>query len=198
MPGWELLDGETPIDPSCLKDRSIKNRAQLNLAEAENILEPIRKYLAAKPTARSAPFTLTWAKKLHREMFNRVWMWAGQFRQEELNIGVPWHQVEVCSQAMLDDLQCWKESGMDLLEQSVMIHQRAAWIHPFPNGNGRWARMLANIWLKRHEHPPTDWPATINGTKSPVRDEYLQAIKAADDGDLGLLFALSRRFTPVS
>ena len=78
-----------------------------------------------------------------------------------------------------------KGKGMRLLEQAVRLHHRAVRIHPFPNGNGRWARMLANIWLKRHGQPITAWPEETIGTRSVVRDEYLAAIRAADEGDEG-------------
>ncbi len=69
MTGWEELSGETPIDPSGLKPKDITTRAQRNRAEAENIRKAVVKYLAAKPSRRSAPFTLTWTKRLHLQMF---------------------------------------------------------------------------------------------------------------------------------
>jgi Fic family protein len=68
-------------------------------------------------------------------------------------------------------------------------------IHPFLNGNGRWSRMLANIWLRRNRRSITEWPDQVIGRESPVRCEYLQAMRAADEGDYKLLFELYRRFT---
>jgi hypothetical protein len=55
--------------------------------------------------------------------------------------------------------------------------------------------MLANIWLKRHGHAITEWPEETIGTKSVVRDEYIAAIRAADEGDEGPLSELHRQFT---
>jgi Fic-DOC domain mobile mystery protein B len=156
--GWEILQGETPIDVSGLKRKGLSTRAELNRAEAENIRKVVVKYLAAKPSRRSAPFTLTWAKRLHKEMFGDVWKWAGDFRQENLNLAPDWHQIPMQVQALLDDLVCWQEQGDSLLEQAARLHHRAVWIHPFSNGNGRWARMLANIWLKRHGNSIIEWP----------------------------------------
>jgi hypothetical protein len=77
---WELLPGETPIDRSGLKRKGITKRAGLNRAEAANIRKAVVKYLAAKPSGRSAPFTLTWVKRVHKQMFGDVWRWAGNFR----------------------------------------------------------------------------------------------------------------------
>ena len=43
---------------SGLKAKGIGTRAELNRAEAENIRKAVVRYLAAKPSRRSAPFTL--------------------------------------------------------------------------------------------------------------------------------------------
>ena len=194
MSGWEILPGETPIDVSGLKRKGISTRAELNRAEAENLRKVVVKYLAARPSRRSAPFTLTWVKRLHKQMFGDVWKWAGDFRQENLNLGCDWHQVQMQVQALLDDLAFWEERGDTLLEQAARLHHRAVWIHPFSNGNGRWARMLANIWLKRHGQAIVEWPEETIGSKSVIREEYLGAIRAADDGDERPLSELHRRF----
>jgi len=173
----------------------MSTRAELNRAEAENIRKVVVKYLAAKPSLRSAPFTLTWVKRLHKQMFGDVWKWAGDFRQENLNLGCDWHQIQMQIQALLDDLVFWQERGDALLEQAARLHHRAVWIHPFSNGNGRWARMLANIWLKRHGQAIIEWPEETIGSTSVIRDEYLAAIRAADAGDERSLIELHRRFT---
>jgi Fic-DOC domain mobile mystery protein B len=195
--GWPLLPGETPIDDvSGLKIKGIRTRKELNILEAENIRNVVVKYLAVKPSRRTARFDVAWARRLHKEMFGDVWKWAGQFRTEDLNIGVAWHQVETSLQNLLDDLKCWLQHGTGLLDQAVMLHHRAVQIHPFRNGNGRWARMLANIWLRRHDHPPTEWPEETVGAQSTIRDEYIKAIRLADEGDYGPLMELHQRYTP--
>jgi Fic-DOC domain mobile mystery protein B len=193
--GWQLLPGETPIDVSGLKRKGISTRAELNQAEAENIRKVVVKYLAARPSRRSAPFTLSWARRLHAQMFGEVWKWAGQFRQENLNLGCEWHQVPIQLQALLDDLAFWDGQGTALLDQATRLHHRAVQVHPFANGNGRWARMLANIWLKRHGHPITEWPEQTIGSQSMIRDKYLAAIQSADNDDEKPLAELDQRFT---
>jgi Fic-DOC domain mobile mystery protein B len=198
MSGWWLLPGETPIDVSGLKRKGISTRSELNRAEAENIRKAVVKYLAAKPSRRSAPFTLSWVKRLHKEMFGDVWKWAGEFRKENLNIGGDWHQVPLQLQALLDDLRFWEELGICWLDQAARLHHRAVLVHPFPNGNGRWARLLANIWLKRHGQSITEWPEETIGSSSVIRGEYIAAIQAADQGDEGPLREIHRRFTAGS
>jgi len=83
---------------------------------------------------------------------------------------------------------------MPLAEQAVRLHHTAVHIHPFPNGNGRWSRMLANIYLMLKGADPIEWPEATIGTASPIRADYLQAIKAADQGDYSGLLALHERY----
>jgi len=199
MSQWETIPGETPIDDiSGLKIKSVKTRAALHVVEAENIRGAVLKYLAAKPTRRQARFDLSWLAVLHKEMFGQVWTWAGEFRKSDLNLGVPHGQIEAQLHNLLGNLEFWEQHGTPLIEQAAMLHHQAVHIHPFLNGNGRWARLLANIWLVLHDHAPTEWPEETIGAESTIRSEYLVAIRAADGSDYTPLVELNRRFTPDS
>lgn len=193
---WEHIPGQTPIDDiSGLKLRHVRTTAELNAAEAENIRKAAAKYILVRPTRRSARFDVAWMKRLHTEMFGEVWTWAGQFRKRETNIGSRPHQIEVDLHGIVQDLGAWEKAGMPLLEQAVRLHHGTVRVHPFPNGNGRWSRMLANIWLRLHDGPLVVWPEATIGASSEVRDEYLRAVRLADKGDMAKLIALHERFT---
>ena len=196
MATWDPIEGETPIDPSYLKDKSIKTRERLNIAEAQNILKPIVKYIGGRPSKKLAPFDLNWFQKLHEEMFCDVWEYAGKFRQEDLNIGCKWQNIQTELFKLEGDIVYWIENETyELLELSVRIHFEAVRIHPFPNGNGRWSRLLGNIFLKQNDHPLVKWPEeTIGFEKSIARDAYLSAVKQADTGDFTELIALHRKY----
>jgi Fic-DOC domain mobile mystery protein B len=195
MPLWSSEPGQTPFDASGLKHKGITTRAELNAAEAANIAQAIARYLTVRPSLRLARFDYSWCLRLHKQMFGKVWKWAGQPRTEDLNLGSPWHRIPSDMQSLLDDLHSWTCFGMDLVEQSARLHYRAVAIHPFQNGNGRWSRLLANIWLRRHNAPLVTWPETTIGEASTTRGEYLAAIQAADGGDLDSFVALHRRLT---
>jgi hypothetical protein len=64
------------------------------------------------------------------------------------------------------------------------------------NGNGRWSRMLTNVWLLERQQTVVEWPKDL-GETSPIRKEYIDALKAADHGDLEPFIALHRRFIPM-
>lgn len=198
MNEWSPIPGETPIDPSGLKTKGITNRRELSIAEAQNIRKTITKYLAATPSKRTAPFSYDWCLRLHREMFGNVWKWAGIPRNVNLNLGVPYHLIGQKLAELIDDLPHWSASGMNLVEQAARLHYRAVSIHPFENGNGRWSRLLANIWLRRHKHAIVVWSEELIGDESAIRQEYLDAVKQGDRGDLSALIDLHRRLLEVT
>lgn len=193
------IPGETPIDDvSGLKIAGITTRAELNIFEAQNIEKVAAKYLTIRPAERSAPFTDEWVFNLHKEMFGEVWDWAGIPRTREVNIGDKSYAIRGNLANLLQDLASWPGFAMDFVEQAARLHHRAVKIHPFPNGNGRWSRMLANIWLKRNRQPLTKWPEKVIGTESAIRAQYLAAIIKADGGDYRDLIALHRNFSEAS
>ena len=121
-------------------------------------------------------------------MLYDVWEWAGRRRQTEKNIGVLPYQIDPCLKDLFDDLATWNEhNSYPIDEQAVRLHHRAVHIHPFDNGNGRWARLLANIWLKQSRASIVLWPDESIGSEGIIRRDYINAVKAADAGDLGPL-----------
>ncbi|MHC4563300.1 MAG: mobile mystery protein B [Planctomycetota bacterium] len=191
------LPRETPLDNvSGLKLKYVRTRGQLFEAEYRNVAKAVTKYLARKPSRRTAPFTREWTLRLHREMFGDVWLWAGQIRRSEKRPGIPPRAIEIEMAKLLGDADYWKDHDGDAVEEAAILHHRAVWIHPFENGNGRWARLLAQIWQYQKAGTYTLWPETDlwHGTSS-VRDEYIDALREADNGDIDPLIKLHRRFT---
>ena len=109
-----------------------------------------------------------------------------------LNIGAPFGQVQERLYNLFEDLKVWDQHGMEPVEQSARLHHLAVQIHPFVNGNGRWARLLTNIWLGLRDLRPIAWPEHFVGNVSPIRDAYVAALRAADGGDIEPLSAMHR------
>jgi Fic-DOC domain mobile mystery protein B len=168
-----------------LIDRSKQYTLQdIYVYEATNITKAILKYLSAKPDKKIAPFSFEWFLLLHKEMFGDVWDWAGKLRQVELSIGVRAYLVSTELKNLVDDLEYWhKNKSFDVIEIASRIHHRAVQIHPFKNGNGRWSRMLANIYLKQNGLSPTKWNENLLSKENPHRDDYIESLKKADNGD---------------
>ncbi len=152
--------------------------------EAKNITKATLKYFSTSPSKKIAPFTYQWFLQLHYEMFGDVWKWAGKIRQVELSIGVKAYLINIELKKLIDDLEFWEQNkSFDLIEIASRLHHRAVQIHPFLNGNGRYSRMLANIYLKQNALEPTKWNENLLAKENPHRNDYIQALKKADDGD---------------
>lgn len=190
------VPGETPIDDiSGLKISGICTRAQLSEFEARNIAQALFKYNRPRLSRRSAKFDVPWCLRLHHEMFGDVWAWAGTVRTRDLNLGVRFPMIVEQLQGLLDDLEYWRTNLPDFVEQGARLHHRAVKIHPFLNGNGRWSRLLSNIWLWLNRQPHTQWPEAAIGATSVLRTAYIAAILKADEGDYGHLIDLHRRYS---
>jgi Fic-DOC domain mobile mystery protein B len=176
--------GATPLDDlSGLIPAHVTTRQELFQLEFANMNQAFSKYLIRKPPPRLAPFTYAWLLKLHREMFGHVWEWAGKVRKANLNMGVQWIHIPVEIKKFLADYAAWLKHKHDPLEISVKVHHRLVWIHPFLNGNGRWARMLANIYLRQQDLGMIQWPEQKLFIDSGFKEKYLFALRQADRGE---------------
>lgn len=168
--------------------------AQIYALENEAIASTFDKYYDRARSLKQTPFDAPWACRLHHDMFGKVWKWAGQYRETNLNIGVDKTHIHQRLIQLFDDLKYWRDHhSYDVLEQAVRLHHGAVFIHPFKNGNGRWARLLADLWLMQNGGERIAWPVGVDA-ESPIRVEYLAALRAADRSDFSALIALHRRY----
>lgn len=190
----EYPEGATPLDRSeaeGLKLPHIATRGQLNQLEQENILEAQAKYFARKrQNILSEGFLL----RLHKSMFGNVWKWAGRYRTSEKNIGVPPYDVAVKLRGLCEDATLWIKSGTEPADEiAARFHHRLVSIHPFANGNGRHARMAADLLLTHIlARPRFTWGQSDLLDPGDARRLYLEALRAADRRDYSLLLRFVR------
>ncbi|MGD9970942.1 MAG: mobile mystery protein B [Sulfuricurvum sp.] len=190
------IDDATPLDDISglkLPGNVVYTLKEIYVAEANNIAQATLKYLSAPPSKKTAPFSFEWLSTLHDEMFGNVWGWAGKFRHVELSIGIKAYQVPMAVKELANDIEFWEEhKTFDIYETAARIHHKAVQIHPFQNGNGRWSRMLANIYLRQNGSMPVRWQEDLLSKENPKRDEYIKALKEADNGNYTNLIEMHR------
>lgn len=187
--------GSTPLDDTeGLLVAGINTQSELNAVEARNIYKARDKHLRRKKNPGRQWLTEDFVRRVHRDMFDEVWEWAGTYRDKALNIGVPPHSIREEAAKLCEDVAFWDgQASLDLLERAVRLHHRLTWIHPFRNGNGRHARMVADIYLHSHGKSFPAWPSDIAAATS-GRDEYIQAVRQADEGNFAPLVDFTRRY----
>jgi Fic-DOC domain mobile mystery protein B len=189
-------DDATPLMPEereRLLQTWITLRRDLNEAEQANIIEGSA---WARKTRRADPEALLdegFIKTLHKRMFGKVWGWAGTFRQTDRNIGIDWYRVPAELTAKLDDVRYWvKHETFPPDEIAIRFHHRLVAIHPFPNGNGRHARLMADLMIERLGGKPFSWGGGSLHNIGELRAAYVAALRAADNHDIGPLVLFAR------
>lgn len=184
----------TPDELQGLKTKHISARGELNELEGDNIIEGLT-WLERRPKSFDV-LTDDAAREVHRRLLGKVWDWAGTYRQAEKNIGVSvWH-ISTEMRTCLDDARYWRENGTyEPLEATARFHHKLVWVHPFANGNGRWARIMADAYLATIDPDLfLDWSG--GGTliaDSDYRARYIAALRSADGFKFGPLIELVRR-----
>jgi Fic-DOC domain mobile mystery protein B len=185
--------GATPMDPDEVEGlipRHITLKRELDEFEQANILAA--QEWAEKRVAKHL-VSEGYVRMLHKKMFDKTWRWAGKFRKTEKSIGVDPLQISVNLRNLLEDVNCWREfNTYPIDEQAARLHHRLVLIHPFPNGNGRHARLFTDAFLRSCGAAPFSWGRINLVNASATRTAYIAALQAADRRDYGPLLAFVR------
>jgi Fic-DOC domain mobile mystery protein B len=171
----------------------ITSRADLNIAEEENIIDGA-KWARGRRSRRAADMlSVEFAIMLHRRMFGDVWKWAGTYRTTARNIGIDAYRIGTEVAQLMDDARFWTEKKTYLPDEiAVRFHHRLVAIHPFPNGNGRHSRLMADLLIERLGSAPFSWGGGSLADTGELRRRYVEALRAADNHDIGPLLAFAR------
>ena len=77
-------------------------------------------------------------------------------------------------------------------EIALRFHHRLVQIHPFPNGNGRHARLMADLLIMRLGMERSSWGRENLRDAGALRKRYIAALQAADQHDIRPLLAFAR------
>ena len=186
-------DDATPLDAEereGLAQTWITTRADLNEAEQANIDDAVAWTGRRRDTEI---LTEGFVFELHKRMFGDVWSWAGSTRKTGKNIGVDPDQIHIQLGGLLRDAQYWIEHrSFSADEIAVRLHHGLVAIHPFPNGNGRHARLMADLLIAQLGGEPFSWGGGILRDIGTLRAEYIGALRAADNHDFTPLLAFAR------
>jgi Fic-DOC domain mobile mystery protein B len=185
-------DAATPLTVEEMRDLlppHIAYRHELNSAEQENILRAQEWAMARRRDLLSEKFI----RDLHRQMLGRVWRWAGKFRTSQRNIGIDYWLIPIELRQLLDDAKAWIEFGTWPPDEiAVRFHHRLVLIHPFPNGNGRHARLVADLLIIQLGGQRFSWGREGLRDAGAARARYIEALRAADNHEIGALLAFAR------
>lgn len=191
---FEYAPGATPLDPdeaAGLIPTHISTQGDLNVWEEANIVDGAQWALKQR---KHDLLNEGFVRDLHKKMFDKTWTWAGTFRISNKNIGGDWKEVGVNLRHLLDDAKHQiDQKTYESDELVVRFHHRLVYIHAFPNGNGRHARLMTDELILRLGRPAFSWGAGSLAAGGAVRQAYIDALKAADNDDIGPLLTFARQ-----
>jgi Fic-DOC domain mobile mystery protein B len=183
----------TPEEQSRLLP-SLSTRAQLD--EIERLAINAARVWAMRGAVlqRGDLLTEPFAMELHRRMFGRVWRGAGRYRTTEREPGWEVRRIAEGVRMFLDDAEGWlRFATYPVHEAAVRLHHRLLAIHPWSNGNGRHARLFADIVVASHGEEPLTWGSRPQAAgPGSARALYVEAVRAADAGDMAPLVGFAR------
>ena len=196
--GLELsyIFGQSPLseeEKEGLLIKTISTRGELDEFEQQNIEDAVEWTLRQKSSAERI-LTIDFILEVHRRMFDKTWEWAGSVRKTNKNIGVDTFDILPQLKMLIDDCRYWirnKEYQPD--EVAVRFKHRLVKINPFPNGNGRHSRLCADIIISHiFGGEVFSWGGSDLSRSGSIRKIYIEAIHAADAGDLKPLIRFAR------
>jgi Fic-DOC domain mobile mystery protein B len=192
----DYLVGQTPLseeEMDGLLIPTMTTRGELDEFEQKNIEQAVQ-WTMGRNFRPDLIFAEDFIRKVHRKMYADVWIWAGEFRKANKNLGIDKFQIPTQLKNLLDDIIYWHENKTYLPDEiALRFKHRLVSIHCFPNGNGRHSRLMADIIIEKiYKLDVFSWGASKNANTNDTRAAYLKAIKTADRGDYRLLLNFAR------
>jgi len=196
--GLELsyIPGQTPLseeEKEGLLVKTISNRSELDEFEQLNIERAVEWTLKRKFKLDKI-LSETFIKDVHKRMLGDVWSWAGTFRKSDKNLGVDWSQISIRLRNLLDDCQFWIDNNTyNKDEIAIRFKHRLVSIHPFPNGNGRHSRLMADILISDGLNKDIfSWGNSSLVKSDETRTLYISALVEADKRNINPLHSFAR------
>jgi cell filamentation protein len=143
-------------------------------------------------------FTADDIRALHRLWLGPIYSWAGEYRSVNIGKGgfqfahappIPRLMAELDRGALRQHTPCHGANDADAARALAEVHAELILVHPFRDGNGRLARILALLMALQAGLPPLDFsPMTGRGKRA-----YIAGIHAAMNRDYASLTATMAR-----
>ncbi|WP_037070510.1 mobile mystery protein B, partial [Rhizobium sp. CF142] len=108
-------------------------------------------------------------------------------------IGVQAYRIGVELASVFRDVGYWVEhETFPSDEIAIRFHHRLVAIHPFPNGNGRHARLAADFLIERLGGERFSWGGGSLADVGELRARYVTVLRTADNHDIAPLLEFAR------
>jgi cell filamentation protein len=173
----------------------IKSKRRMDILEKQELLRTHQKLIVIYDNNHS--FTAADICKIHKIWLNRIYEWAGKYRQVNISkedfhfaasAQIPKLMESLEKKTLYKYTPCNFNSLKKVAKALAVVHTELVLIHPFREGNGRIARLLSDLMAAQAGLPPLDF-AGIAGSK---KREYIAALHAGMDHNYDLMEKIFR------
>ena len=160
------------------------------LAEFDGFLKA--EVMLTEELTNRTKFTISFIQKAHKLALGDLYSFAGKWRDVNLSKGgfvFPMAQflptiMNSFETAILAKLPN-RYTNMDkLIHDLAIVHAELLFIHPFREGNGRTARLLANLMCRKQGLSAPNWEKIEPNEEGSIRfTDYVVAVQRAADQD---------------
>ena len=145
-------DSQDEVLPNLLGLKSVE---EIGLSEFEGFLKA--EILFTENLTQSTKFTVKYIMDLHKIALEQLYSFAGKLRTVNISKGgfvfpaarfLP-DSMREFDNGILSNLSNNYESKEDLIRDIAVVHGELLFIHPFREGNGRTARIIANLMARK-------------------------------------------------
>ena len=186
---------QSEFEPGSRK-RVLRNRLGItqlrDMQQAESEALRLAQVRAIETHFSDQTFTDVDVCKLHRLWLEPIYAWAGEYRDVNLSKDgfmfadarrVPHLMKEFSRDVLAPNTPCPSGSTLDTANALALVHAELILIHPFRDGNGRAARLVALLMALQAGLPPLDF-SPLDGKS---RKRYIAGIHAAMGRDYRIL-----------
>ena len=163
-----------------------KSKREMDQIEAQEQLRTLEELVRIYDQTHR--ITAADVRRIHKIWLGSIYAWAGNYRQVNLSKGdfpfaaanqIPRLMIEFEKGPLRAYTPCRFTEMNEIARTIAVVHTELLLIHPFREGNGRVARLLAVLMALQAGLPPLDF-GNIKGRK---RQEYFRAVQAGLDRD---------------
>jgi len=164
--------------------RGITSKREMDEAEAREQLRALRELMTIYGAHHR--FTAADVCNIHKIWLGDIYEWAGKYRQVNVSKGgflfaaanqVPHLMAEFEKGPLRKYTPCSFESHDEIAMALAVVHVELVLVHPFREGNGRVARMVAVLMALQTGLPLLDF----SGVRGKKKTEYFSAVQAGMD-----------------
>ncbi len=192
---YQLPEREGELLPNLL---GLKTVEEISLSEFEGFLKA--EIMLTEQLTAHTKFDVKYLQNIHKVALGHLYSFAGKFRDVNLSKGgfafpaakfLP-QTMQAFEADVLSRLPDHYASKDDLIKNIAIVHGELLFIHPFREGNGRTARILANLMTRKEKYGPLKFEL-IDASRF---DFYVSAVQQAADKDYSRMAELIRSVFP--